>query len=105
MSPLTLPHTNGSSGLDSTSDWLHRSVRDFFSHLNWDDRPPEIQVTVHSTETDLAAEPLGLSTSVSKFFSAYNWDGSDIAAPVPTAPTPPISQDSEFTLDDFSGLF
>jgi hypothetical protein len=84
------------------NNWLQSSVQEFFSTLNWEDLPPDIQPMGQIT-SQYSDAPLTLDLSVSQFFAAVNWEGAAIAAPVST-PTQASSTDS-FTLDDFSGLF
>ena len=92
---------NGSSSAN-TSNWLHASVQEFFSTLNWEDLPPNTQ-QVGQVTPQCSDAPLSLDLSVSQFFAAVNWEGTAIAAPV-SAPTQPTSAES-FTLDNFSALF
>jgi hypothetical protein len=108
MSSLTLTQMNGSkiaqpTVSQSADDWLHSSVRDFFTSLNWEDHPPDVQVATHPAELP-TAEALNLGMSVCKFFAAFNWDGAEVAAPV-AVQVPLSAPANEFTLDDFSGLF
>jgi hypothetical protein len=104
MTALTLPQTNGSQAGSPMNSWLQSTVRDFFTTINWEDRPPDIQPLVALPLEESTDEPLNLGMSVCKFFGSFNWDGAEIAAPVKVQPTafPP---QSDFTLDDFSGLF
>uniref|UniRef100_A0A832H2J9 Uncharacterized protein n=1 Tax=Oscillatoriales cyanobacterium SpSt-402 TaxID=2282168 RepID=A0A832H2J9_9CYAN len=103
MSTLTLPNMNGSSTYKPADQWLQSSVQTFFSHVNWDDTPPNVQQST-ATALDATDEPLSLEMSVTRFFATFNWDGSEIAAPVPVEQLHPTSK-GEFTLDDFSDLF
>lgn len=92
---------NGSAHTHS-HNWLQSSVQEFFSTLNWEDLPPNIQ-QIGEVTFQYSDAPLSLDLSVSRFLAAINWEGAAIAAPV-NAPTPSTSADS-FTLDDFSDLF
>ncbi|PZV14410.1 MAG: hypothetical protein DCF22_09080 [Leptolyngbya sp.] len=92
---------NGSTSMN-TGNWLQSSVQEFFSTLNWEDLPPNIQ-QIGEVTSQYSDAPLSLDLSVSRFFAAINWEGVAIAAPVST-PAQSSSADS-FTLDDFSGLF
>ncbi|MBM0741467.1 hypothetical protein JOY44_07540 [Phormidium sp. CLA17] len=96
-----MPIVNGSAPMN-TSNWLHSSVQEFFSTLNWEDLPPDTQQMGQVT-SQYSDAPLSLNLSVSSFFAAVNWEGATIAAPVSV----PIqsSPANNFTLDDFSGLF
>lgn len=111
MSTLTLPAMNGSKAHPAAmngskahiaeQDWVQTSVREFFSQLNWDDRP------LNPQETDLgpvSSQALSLDMSVSYYFSAIDWDGSTIAAPISIS-EPPSAPSNDLTLDDFSNLF
>ncbi len=90
-----------SSSFMNPGKWLESSVQEFFSALNWEDLPLDIQ---HGEVTSQYSNaPLSLDLSVSRFFAAINWEGAAIAAPV-SAITQPTSAD-RFTLDDFSDLF
>lgn len=112
MSPLTLSPMNGSHVRSATAmngshahpvaeDWLQSSVREFFSQLNWDDRPLNLQnIAVDS----VSPQPLSLDMSVSYYFSAIDWEGSAIAAPI-SIPDLPSAPSRDLTLDDFSSLF
>jgi len=104
MSTMTLPSKNGSAQ-GMTSAWLPSSVQEFFSAVNWDDRPlepPTPEQTPQSTTGELSLE-----MTVTQFMEAVSWDGERVIAaftPVdePIAAEPPAD---EITLDDFSGLF
>lgn len=111
MSPLTLlamngsqirpAAMNGSHAHLATEDWLQFSVREFFSQFNWDDRPLNLQ---DSALDPVSPQPLSLDMSVSYYFSAIDWEGSAIAAPIPV-PELPAAPSNDLTLDDFSSLF
>lgn len=106
MSTMTLPSTNGSSAYRPAQAWMQSSVQKFFSNINWEDNPPEVQEAKQASSEPGHTGPLSLTMSVSQFFAALNWDGSAIAAPVPQAQEPPQpSKPDEITLDDFSSLF
>ncbi len=114
MSPLTLSHTNGAQmpppmdvrpgESQANHAWLQSSVTEFFSAINWDDKPPEVYAATLPSHT-AAAEALSLEMSVTRFFGSFNWDGIAIAAPAPVAPTPEAKPKKNFTLDEFSDLF
>lgn len=112
MSPLTLLPMNGSHVYSATAmngshahpaaeDWLQSSVREFFSQLNWDDRPLNLQ---DIAVDPVSPQPLSLDMSVSYYFSAIDWEGSAIAAPI-AIPDLPSAPARDLTLDDFSSLF
>lgn len=111
MSSLTLSAMNGSqirpaamNGSHThlaTEDWLQSSVREFFSQFNWDDRPLNLQAAALDP---VSPQPLSLDMSVSYYFSAIDWEGSAIAAPIPISEPPPAPS-NDLTLDDFSSLF
>ncbi len=112
MSPLTLSAMNGSqvrpvavmNGFNAhpdTEDWLQASVREFFSQFNWDDRPLVLQ---DLSSDPVSPQPLSLDMSVSYYFSAIDWEGSAIAAPIAIPDLLPAPS-NDLTLDDFSNLF
>ncbi len=86
----------------NTSNWLQSSVQEFFSTLNWEDLPLDIQHP-GQVSPQYSDAPLSLNLSVSNFFAAVNWEGATIAAPVLTTTQP--TSNTSFTLDDFSDLF
>lgn len=92
---------NGSNSTN-TSNWLHSSVQEFFSTLNWEDLLPDPQ-QIGEVTSQYSTAPLSLDLSVSEFFASVNWEEAAISAAV-SAPTPSTSAKS-FTLDDFSDLF
>lgn len=104
MSPLTLIHTNGSTSHTMSQPWLQSSVQQFFSAINWEDNPPEVQ-ELKLTKTQTDDELLSMTLSVSQFFGAIAWDGRSIAAPPTHTESSQPSKDVNFTLDDFSELF
>lgn len=108
MSSATLLHTNGSKPHFTMDSWLQTSTRKFFSSVNWDDNPPEVQEIKQKVADNPTTETLGRDLTVSQFFSAVNWD--DDAAVAPPAADNFLSDLLEepansFTLDDFSDLF
>lgn len=107
MMTLTLPQTNGSKASATAHTWLQSSVQSFFSNINWEDNPPEVQqIKQNAAQSDGAnAVPVSLTMSVSQFFAAINWDNATIAAPIQPAKTPSQPKPNEITLDDFSSLF
>lgn len=90
-----------------TGPWLQLSVRDFFTHVNWTDQPPEVQaIQISALQGDQPGASLQLT--VSQFFSAIPWDGRAVAAPLAaqTVGNAPKAQEAPgFTVDDFAGLF
>jgi hypothetical protein len=106
MSTMTIAHTNGST--PKSQSWLHHSVQKFFSGVNWEDQPPEVQeIKLNVMEAAAQGQPttLSLQLSVSQFFSAIAWDGTPIAAAPDNFSTPEASNADSFTLDDFTDLF
>ncbi|MBD1910072.1 MULTISPECIES: hypothetical protein [unclassified Leptolyngbya] len=108
MSSATLLHTNGSKPHISMDAWLQTSTRKFFSSVNWDDNPPEIQEIKQKVAENPTAEDLSRDLTVGQFFAAVNWD--DDAAVAPPAADNFLAELLEepannFTLDDFSDLF
>ncbi len=96
-----LSQTNGAS--DLSQGWLRQSIQQFFTAVNWDDQPLEIQnLRIASSQEE--AQGLSLFLPVNQFFSAFNWDGSAAAPLKPTRPTEKPAEDG-LTLDDFSDLF
>jgi hypothetical protein len=106
MSPATLLSTNGNAGMVQSQAWLHSSVQEFFTTVNWEDQLPEVQeIKLQALQgTD---QSLKLTLSVSQFFGAIPWEGMMAAAPVPTSPPAleEVSESDSFTLDAFSDLF
>lgn len=116
MNHAMLPQNNGSSqanelaqtnGAASPQAWLKQTVQQFFSSVNWDDQPPEIQ---HLRLANAQAEPQSLSRflTVSQFFNSFNWVGDSsvsTASPSQFLVEPVADTNNVFTLDDFSDLF
>jgi hypothetical protein len=102
---IPLAHTNGSKLYSKSDSWLQSSVQSFFTALNWEDSPPEVQEAKIASAQPGNTDPLSLTLSVSQFFAALNWDGTAIAAPIVSEqPTLQPAADN-FTLDSFSDLF
>ncbi len=107
MSVLTLPHTNGSHS-HRPAEWLQLSVQKFFTAINWEDRPIEIQeVKLSTLESAFAGTPteMSLTLKVGQFFGAIDWEGNAIAQAPSVEPILPEKTDNDLTLDDFSSLF
>lgn len=121
MNPTALMERNGFSKPASPepkpASWLHQTTQSFFSSINWDDNPPEVeQVRLDATSSD---GPLSLMLTVRQFFTSVNWDGTASSRAIPAgialriAPEvdlplsiePPQPAANAFTLDDFSDLF
>lgn len=105
----TLFPVNGSAAVSKSQAWLQMSVQKFFTAINWEDQPPEVQ-EIKQNAVEAAAQgydaPLSLMLSVSQFFAAFPWDGNSVAmTPLSFAPAPAASESDGLTLDDFSGLF
>lgn len=108
---MTMLHNNGSAqGMQDL--WLRSTVEEFFSAINWDDRPIEPAPSVSKVDSEPAASsaahtPLSMTMSVSQFFTLFPWDGQRaIAAPLSvTMPLPNTTEGADITLDDFSDLF
>ncbi|MDG2617958.1 hypothetical protein P7L53_17085 [Thermoleptolyngbya sichuanensis XZ-Cy5] len=113
MNPTALMERNGFSKPASAEpkppSWLHQTTYSFFSSINWDDNPPEVeQVRLDATSSD---GPLSLMLTVRQFFTSVNWDGASSSRAI--APEVDLSLSSEppqpaanaFTLEDFSDLF
>ncbi len=107
MMTLTLPQTNGSKVSKVNSTWLQSSVQAFFSGINWEDNPPEVQQIKQNAAQSVGtnATPVSFTMSVSQFFAAINWDNATIAAPVQQTQSPGQPKSNSITLDDFSSLF
>lgn len=98
-----LAQTNGASNL--SQGWLRQSIQQFFTTVNWDDQPLEIQ-HLRMASSQETSQGLSLFLPVSQFFSAFNWDGSTAAPLKPPKPVEqPAKPEDNFTLDDFSDLF
>jgi hypothetical protein len=87
-----------------SSDWLQQSVQQFFSAVNWNDRPSVIQHLLLNTELETAQTP-SLFLTVNQYFGAFDWEGRNVAAPLKSSTKPVAEAKDEFTLDDFSDLF
>lgn len=104
MNQLTIGEQNGKiAGI--SKEWLRRSVGEFFTAINWDLQPLEVQ-QIKQAAWQGSKEQLSQMLSVSQFFSCFAWEGKQVAAPVPDKSEPAAEEGSnEFTLDDFSSLF
>ncbi|MBC6422584.1 MAG: hypothetical protein GDA43_15410 [Hormoscilla sp. SP5CHS1] len=104
MNQLTRSEQNGKIP-GKRKEWLQRSVGEFFTGVNWDLQPLEVQ-QLKQAAWQGSLEPLSQMLSVTQFFSCFAWEGSKVAAPVPETSKPAAQEGSnEFTLDDFSSLF
>ncbi|MDX2097379.1 MAG: hypothetical protein SFW36_06345 [Leptolyngbyaceae cyanobacterium bins.59] len=105
MSPMML-QTNGNAKAAQARQWLQASVKEFFSGVNWDDQPLEVQVL---KQNNLAATegPLSLTLTVGQFFGAIPWEGGPSLPKTAAIDMPLVDQTKadDFTLDDFSSLF
>lgn len=104
MSTVALPHKNGSAAVAPADSWLLASVQKFFTGINWEDNPPEVQEIRMAAASEAGATSLNMTMSVCQFFAAVNWDGTEIAA-APAPVVEPVSKPDDLTLDDFSSLF
>ncbi len=104
MSTMTLPHTNGSKIRHPSQSWMQISVQEFFTAINWEDNPPEVQQVKLAASEPNSVSTLSMTMSVSQFFAALNWDGNAIATAPQNQPSQQPKPD-EITLDDFSSLF
>jgi hypothetical protein len=102
MNSLTVSPNNGATAIGSPQSWLQLSVQKFFSTVNWDDNPPEMQEIKFTSQ--VSSGPLSLTLSVSQFLAAFHWDGTTIAA-APAQPSVPAPPARDLTLEDFSNLF
>ncbi|MFQ3615365.1 MAG: hypothetical protein SNJ57_01840 [Cyanobacteriota bacterium] len=117
MNPTALMERNGfgkpgASAAAKPASWLQQTTHSFFSSINWDDNPPEVeQVRLDATSSD---GPLSLMLTVRQFFTSVNWDGVSASTSTNRAIAPDVdlslSADpppaaNAFTLDDFSDLF
>lgn len=119
MNMMTVPHTNGSAnGMQKV--WLRSTVEEFFSSVNWEDRPIEVVEPKQDLEESSGSKAgqalrniselgLSLTMTVDDFFNAFPWEGKPIIAePIPVQETSsgePEDDANDITLDDFSGLF
>lgn len=109
MSSATLPYTNGSKPHAPMDSWLQISTRKFFSSINWDDNPPEIQEIKQQVADSPPTVEAGPDLTVAQFFATVNWDDEAVVPSSSTGDTflselleEPLSN---FTLDNFSDLF
>jgi hypothetical protein len=110
MSSATLLEQNGSKSHPQMDSWLQISTRTFFSSFNWDDNPPEVQEIKQQVADQTLDEEQTQNLTVGQFFAAVNWDDEAAAAAPATsdsllAELLDESEDSKFTLEDFSDLF
>ncbi|WP_421655738.1 hypothetical protein [Leptothermofonsia sp. ETS-13] len=105
MSTITLLHTNGSKARHLSQSWMQISVQKFFTAINWEDNPPEIQQVRLAASEPNNISTLSMTMNVSQFFAALNWDGNEIAAVTQDQPSIQPPKPDEITLDDFSNLF
>jgi hypothetical protein len=111
MSSTLLAEKNGSTSQVQPDPWKRQSIRQFFSAVNWDDHPPEIQqlraTLAAQPKAQLSREPMSMKLSVQQFFNAVNWEDAAIAETSTHMPPNRSPQNSggTFTLDDFSDLF
>ena len=109
MSTLTVPPTNGFKPPMPNLNGLQSSVQAFFSAINWEDNPPEVQrlrqEAIPQAGSASTVKELTLSMSVSSFFAAFNWDNATIAAAVSAPVEAARPKPKDLTLDDFSDLF
>ncbi|MFM7424348.1 MAG: hypothetical protein ACKO7W_05030 [Elainella sp.] len=84
---------------------MRQSIQQFFTAVNWDDQPLEIQhLRIAGSQEEF--QELSLFLSVNQFFSAFNWDGNAAAPLKPAQPSEKLTDSADhFTLDDFSDLF
>ena len=107
MNQLTAMPNNGRSEKRTPSRWQQASVQDFFSSINWEMHPVEVQ-EFKQARLQGSTEPLSLMLSVAQFFSCMAWDGQPVVAPaIADSQTLEIPQEAtdDLTLDDFSDLF
>ncbi|MEO1147706.1 MAG: hypothetical protein AAFY26_19155 [Cyanobacteria bacterium J06638_22] len=109
MSSVTLLEKNGSTPHVQDDSWLQVSTRTFFSSFNWDDNPPEVQEIKQQVVDQALDEDQIQNLTVGQFFSFVNWDDEAVAAPLSSSDSFLAElleePNSEFTLEDFSGLF
>lgn len=114
MNMMTTPHMNGSAkGMQMLL--LRSTVHEFFSSVNWENRPLqpvesqpllENHTASNAVQTNTTHAPLGLdlTMSVNTFFDVFPWDGKPtIAEPIAADVLPLEEDDDEVTLDDFFG--
>jgi len=106
MSTVTLAALNGNAS--KPADWLQWTVKEFFTHVNWSDQPPEIQA-IQITTLEGGTPELSLQLTVSQFFNAIPWDGKVAAAPVAAevlvAEDAPPAVKPDLNVDDFADFF
>lgn len=107
MNQLTALLENGKSEAQISANWLQTSVQDFFSSINWEMAPVEVQ---QFKRESLQASPelTSLTLSVARFFSCIPWEGQPVIAPsFAESENLEIEQEEseDLTLDDFSSLF
>ncbi|MEB3213117.1 MAG: hypothetical protein VKL39_17330 [Leptolyngbyaceae bacterium] len=97
--------------------WLRSTVQEFFSSVNWENRPLQVvdsqDLFSNHAEPDAApggtAKPLlklDMKLSVNQFFDIFPWEGQPaIAEPISLTDLPlgDDTVDDEVTLDDFFG--
>ena len=116
MNMMTTLHQNGSaSGMHSL--WLRSSVQDFFSAVNWENRPLQVvepqeqlsdsqEAIAPNGSDDIGLIGLDMKMSVRTFFDTFPWDGKPaIAEPIVLSDLSLEEADREegITLDDFFG--
>ena len=108
---ITITPTNSNGRAAATESWLALSVREFFTTVNWENKPPEVQQLSQELVISArqgTASPLSLNLTVSQFFGAIPWDGAAIAS-LPVQTDDILLSDptngSDFTLEGFSDLF
>ncbi|MBD2101163.1 hypothetical protein [Leptolyngbya sp. FACHB-261] len=96
-----------SSKPQNSTAWLSQKVGVFLQGVNWEDRPPAVQVLVQEANT--SGLPLSLRLKVGQFFEAIPWQGgpsAQLPLVIPATPNLPVARSAEdFTLDDFSDGF
>ena len=107
MNQLTAMPKNGRSEERTSSHWWQASVQDFFSSINWEMHPVEVQ-EFKQAQLQGSTKPLSLTLSVAQFFSCMAWDGQPVVAPDFADSQNleiPREETDDLTLDDFSDLF
>jgi hypothetical protein len=113
---MTAPHRNGSAkGMQTL--WLRSSVQEFFSSVNWENRPLQVvepedlfsshhESTASQAQSERQSSGLDMTLSVSQFFDVFPWDGKPaIAEPIALSNLSLEDEEpeEEITLDDFFG--